>query len=617
MKKLRITLNHPGGVYLLSALAAAAVGTLLLVFGNKAFYVPMCMAAWLHFGVAALLALCAVWPMLISFAGKAGNGQPSPTEGEQAAQQQDSTDAQQQDSTDAEQAPKKKRKRQALFSSLWKRLKLGFWKWLARHGNLIGFIVMLVCFGVCGFFFIRTARPDAAYAPRMSYLLVFWQAIAFLVLLIVGKALKHFAPDARQRASLSSVFDVLRLQMLLLIIGTVISVTGLVDATPVMRIVEYVVGAYCALFLVLSLINALIRGTCATGVLLTLPRLFSSKSDGEAEEDLLDYLERSTGITLRSLFGFKVARRILPAVALAVVFCFWLSTGVTTVETHQKGVLYRFGDCNSILEPGLHITMPYPFDKVEVYETETVREMVVGYESEDRTNLLWSESHGGTEYKLLLGDGAELVSVNLRIQYKIDDLREYVTCSAEPESILNAKAYSVITDITVHTTLDQILAEDRAALSKNIEDQLGAYLDNASCGLAVCDVIIESIHPPVEVAGIYQQVVSAQLTSAALVDTSEGLAAANRAFAELKKNASIMKAEIRQNERVSEAEASVAEFMAMVEAYETHPDSFCYYKYLNALAVVYQNQRLYILGDGIDEQYLYFGNGVIIYNNGQ
>jgi hypothetical protein len=57
--------------------------------------------------------------------------------------------------------------------------------------------------------------------------------------------------------------------------------------------------------------------------------------------------------------------------------------------------------------------------------------------------------------------------------------------------------------------------------------------------------------------------------------------------------------------------------MAMVEAYETAPDSFCYYKYLNALAVTYKGQRLYILGDGIDQRYLYFGNGVIIYNNGQ
>lgn len=593
-------MSKHSGVHLLSALCAGAVGALLLIFGSRAYYPAMRMAAWLQFAAAAVLLLNALWPMLLSHLTQKlaapTDLEPEATEPESAEQGSEPK------------APKRLRRFHPWRATL---------AWILHHGNVIGFAMQLIALAACGYFFLMAAKPDPMLAPRLSYLPVFWLAVGFLALLIAGKALKHFAPDARLKSSLSSVFDVLRLNLLVLAVGTVISVTGLVDASSVMRILEFVVGAYCAVFLVLSLVNGLIRGTCASGILITIPRLFSSKESGEGEEDLIDYLERSTGITLRSLFGIKVAKRILPAVALVVVLCFWLSTGLTSVESHQKGALYRFGRCHEILEPGLHVTLPYPFDKVEIYETERVQEMVVGYESEDRTNLLWSESHGGTEYKLLLGDGAELVSVNLRIQYKIDDLREYVTCSAEPESVLNAKAYSVVTDITVHTTLDAILAEDRALLSQTIEERLGAYLDSAACGLAVCDVIIESIHPPVEVAPIYQQVVSAQLSSQAQIDTAEGLAAANAAFAQLKKNAAIMQAEIRQNKRVSEAEASVAEFMAMVEAYDENPGAFCYYKYMDALAVVYKNQRLYILGDGIDEKYLYFGNGVIIYNNGQ
>ena len=56
--------------------------------------------------------------------------------------------------------------------------------------------------------------------------------------------------------------------------------------------------------------------------------------------------------------------------------------------------------------------------------------------------------------------------------------------------------------------------------------------------------------------------------------------------------------------------------MAMKEAYAENPDAFCYYKYLNALATVYKGQRLYIISDGIDQKYIYFGNGVIVYNDG-
>ena len=52
----------------------------------------------------------------------------------------------------------------------------------------------------------------------------------------------------------------------------------------------------------------------------------------------------------------------------------------------------------------------------------------------------------------------------------------------------------------------------------------------------------------------------------------------------------------------------------MVEAYEIYPDEFTYYKYMDALAQSFAKQRLYILGDGVDEKYIYFGSGVVVYN---
>ena len=114
-----------------------------------------------------------------------------------------------------------------------------------------------------------------------------------------------------------------------------------------------------------------------------------------------------------------------------------------------------------------------------------------------------------------------------------------------------------------------------------------------------------------------KQVVSATLAAQAQIDNAEGMAVSKISFAEMQKNALIQKAQINQNEQVAAANASVAEFMAMVGAYNDYPDTFCYYKYLNTLAKVYKNQRLYIVGDGIDEGYLFFGDGVIIYQKNQ
>jgi membrane protease subunit HflK len=250
---------------------------------------------------------------------------------------------------------------------------------------------------------------------------------------------------------------------------------------------------------------------------------------------------------------------------------------------------------------------------VDVYDTGKIRETVVGYDSDRKTDILWSESHGGTEYKLLLGEGNELVSVNIRLQYKIDDLYEYVTASANAEKILNARAYSVVTDMTIGTTLDVIISEDRDELAVMIENALAEYLDSVNIGIAVVDVVIESIHPPVEVAAIYQKAISAEVEAQAEKSKAEGMAEATLSYAKMNRNSAIKIAEADQYERVGSARAEISEFTAMVEANNAYPDAFKYYKYLETLTKVFSKQRLYILGEDIDEKYIYFGADVVIY----
>lgn len=564
-----IKFEKKNAAYLLSALALAACGTVTrLGGGSTAVYVPMRQVSWLLFGTAALLLLNVLLPLGVA----------------------------------------------ALTHLVEERELRPFIAWLPRgivkYANGISFGIYALVMLWFSMLFYRATRYAGGVATA-RYAQVFWIAISFLILLIVAKAMKYNDYDKRQGKTLSALFDVLRLNMAILAVGAALTATGVLDTAAALRAVEVVAALYCGVFLLFSAVNALIRKSAAETVYFTVPRLFSREKD--EGEDLITYLETGTGITLRSLFGLKVAKSIVPAVLLGCAFFFWLSTGVLQVESYERGALYRFGRCHEILEPGIHFTLPYPFDKVDIYQTEKVQEMVIGYENADKTNLLWSESHGGTEYKLLLGDGNELISVNIRIKYKIDDLREYVTTSAEAEKMLGATAYSVITDLTVHTTLDAMLASDRALLSSDIEGRLVSYLDTAGCGLSVEDVIVESIHPPVEVAQIYRQAVSAQLMSQAAVDRAKGQAAASIAYAQAEKESTILRAEVAQNNQVAEARAAVQEFMAAVEAYETDAGSYCYYKYMDTLAKVYKGQRLYILGKGVDPKYLYFGNGVIIY----
>ena len=78
--------------------------------------------------------------------------------------------------------------------------------------------------------------------------------------------------------------------------------------------------------------------------------------------------------------------------------------------------------------------------------------------------------------------------------------------------------------------------------------------------------------------------------------------------AEAEKNASINAANAEYHKKVATATADVSEFNASVEASAADPDSYHYYKYLNAISNAYGKARLVIVGEGVDSSKIYFGN---------
>ena len=204
----------------------------------------------------------------------------------------------------------------------------------------------------------------------------------------------------------------------------------------------------------------------------------------------------------------------------------------------------------------------------------------------------------------------------MRLEYAIDDLWQYVTASANPVSILSAEAYEMITDRTIKTDLDTFLSVDRNQLGHEFRTVLNAALDEAQIGLSVVRVVIESIHPPVEVAAIYHNVVSAELKAEALIWEAEAKASVAVANAEAAYDTAVKVAEADYHTRVAAARAEVTEFMAAVAADNSYSDAYRYYKYLNAMQRALGGARLYLLGPDVDAASLYLGGSYVVVGGG-
>ena len=296
----------------------------------------------------------------------------------------------------------------------------------------------------------------------LDYLPPVLLAVLFVIYIAVEKWCAHVTPDGNEDAYSSAVLGNMRtalatgrISLALCAVASTLKLLGLYDLQKALTIVLTVIFGYEALFILLSLTVVLIRREFASSPDLSIPLPFTG--GGSRDMSLLGYLEKNTGITMRSLWSLKLVKKLVPYTVLLAAMIFWACTGLVQIESNEEGAVYRFGRLrDETLKPGIHLTLPWPFDRVETYSTGSVNRMTVGYISSEDSDNIWTAGHGSSEYKLLLGGGNELVSINLRIEYSISDLHRYLMCSSSPESILRALAYEAV---TAHNLV--LLADDK------------------------------------------------------------------------------------------------------------------------------------------------------------
>ena len=336
-----------------------------------------------------------------------------------------------------------------------------------------------------------------------------------------------------------------------------------------------------------------------------LPKLnFWKKGADGTRKGLLDILEEHTGISIKSLWSLRYVGEILPGAILAIILILFVSTCVYKVEPYEQAAVYRFGSLekSSIKSEGLHFKLPWPIEKTEIYEVERVQNMTIGYESNDTMDNMWTESHSVEEYKLLTGNGNELVSVNIKLVYKIDDLYTYLTRSSSPESLLSSHAYEFMMNKTNSTNLDTILSVDRTGLSKELLKSLNNYTEKNTVGLMVEEVIIESIHPPVELSDVYQSVVSADVKKTTTITNAEAQAESLILDAEKDAKTVVITAKENQTTKVADATKEMEVYKAALEAYRKSPKSFKLSKYVETYEKVIGGNKVYVFSPGLDSE---------------
>lgn len=486
---------------------------------------------------------------------------------------------------------------------------IGIGHTITKNGSIFLAVLLVAVTAVFQYYFYKYTRLMTTQA-KSNYAVVLLFAGLFVVFIAAEKWCKYAKKDVNSwlAAILGNLRESFILARYAMIVNAVAMVLILLNFYNLQRAAMYtvmVIWYYQTFFMLLSIVIRVIKRELVTYPAVTIPLPFERSKNGDL--GVITYLEENTGITMRSLWSLKMIKNISPYVVIVSLALLWIATGFITIEPYQQGAVYRFGKLlDEPLEPGLNLTLPWPIDKVDVYSTESLMKMTIGYQCDDNTDNTWTGEHGSSEYRLLLGDGNEVVAMNLRLVYKISDVISYLTTSTRPDKLLEAKAYEMIADRTINTTLNTLLSTDRSAFADNFKVGLDEYLKEQNIGLEMVSVVLESIHPPIDVSPVYQEMVSAEIEKVDTILKAESYAETTVIKANMQKETSIMEAEAESYTKISEAKASVAEFMACLEAYKSAPSAYEYYRQMKTTREYLSSVKLVIASPSVDTSQIFF-----------
>ena len=228
-------------------------------------------------------------------------------------------------------------------------------------------------------------------------------------------------------------------------------------------------------------------------------------------------------IDLEHLWQHAWRRRragILGAIALLVLG--YATSGWTTIDADQVGLLQRFGRYQGVLSPGAHLRWPFPIERVTRQRPARLESIDIGFRAAPAPESTpWESTHGrpwrqgrdsdeGGSALLLTGDG-RYVEMSATVQYSLDSsdpegLRRFTYSVADGHIALGPIAETVVREVVARKPLLDLLTTQRAEAENAAARLLGARLAAYQFGINVHNITFQDVHPPLEVVDAYRDV---------------------------------------------------------------------------------------------------------------
>jgi membrane protease subunit HflK len=267
----------------------------------------------------------------------------------------------------------------------------------------------------------------------------------------------------------------------------------------------------------------------------------------------------SGGSGVAGSFGAIIALAAILVVGYVVFQSFY------TVNEQERAVVLRFGEYSNTESPGLRFKVPLIDDVTKVLVTSV------------RT----AQSSGQ-----MLTQDENLVTVDLQVQYRVGDARDYVLNVRDSNQALAFATDSALRHEVGSSSLDDVLTEGRAELAVRVEQRLQGFLQEYGTGLQIVRVNVESTQPPPAVQDAFREVQRAREDEQQVKEEAETYR--NKVVPEARGQAQRMieEASAYKEEVTERARGETARFLELLAVYQMAPTVTRERMYLQTLETV-------------------------------
>ena len=208
-------------------------------------------------------------------------------------------------------------------------------------------------------------------------------------------------------------------------------------------------------------------------------------------------------------------RQFLP-LALGITVLLWVGmTSFHRVGPQERGVVTLLGSYSRTLTPGISLTLPAPFETVEIVDVEEIRTIDIGSVDADDRNLMLTRDQNLVD-----------LAYSVRWNIKSPELFVFQLSEQDREKTIREVAESAMRAAVASVTLNDALGAGRTVIEQTITTNMQAILDGYRSGVRVQGVAIKQADPPAAVNDAFKAVSAAQ--QAAQTDVNQANAYAQQ-----------------------------------------------------------------------------------------